>query len=202
MTIMRICKNSHISWRRKQINLFLRWINSIPPISTWIELTSYKASKRQSLDNPSNETELYNYREYVKSEANCMFLLITNSQWQSSFLWKIKEGGIPLPLHLLAVLSLSFPSWIAVCHFSFTTWNNTVRESLTMLQLDNFPADGSIITGLPNGVCMHTLKKKNDEDDPQVFKFLKKPALLKMFQDWHKALHYWLVRQSNNKTKL
>lgn len=52
-----------------------------------------------------------------------------------------------------------------------------------MLQLDNFPADGSIITGLPNGVCMHTLKKKNDEDDPQVFKFLKKPALLKMFQD-------------------
>lgn len=28
-----------------------------------------------------------------------------------------------------------------------------VRESLTMLQLDNFPADGSVITGLPNGVC-------------------------------------------------
>lgn len=51
-----------------------------------------------------------------------------------------------------------------------------------MLQLDNFPADGSIIKGLPNGVCMHTLKK-NDEDDPQVFKFLKKPALLKSFQD-------------------
>lgn len=55
-----------------------------------------------------------------------------------------------------------------------------VRESLTMLQLDNFPADGSIITGLPNGVCVQV--KENDEDT-QVFKFLNKSALLKSFQD-------------------
>lgn len=29
-----------------------------------------------------------------------------------------------------------------------------------MLQLDNFPADGSIITGLPNGVLMVCMKVK------------------------------------------
>lgn len=52
-----------------------------------------------------------------------------------------------------------------------------------MLQLDNFPADGSIITGLPNGICTSWKKKKNEEDT-QVFKFLTKVALLKSFQDW------------------
>lgn len=54
---------------------------------------------------------------------------------------------------------VSFPIWIAVCHFSFPTWNNMVRESLTMLQLSNFPADGSAITGHPDGVCMKKEKR-------------------------------------------
>lgn len=64
-----------------------------------------------------------------------------------------------------------------------------------MLQPDNFPADGSIITGLPNGVWA---RKNNEEDDTQVFKFLNKPALLKSFQE--KVFHYRLIRQPNNKT--
>lgn len=34
-----------------------------------------------------------------------------------------------------------------------------VRESLTMLQLSNFPADGSAITGHPDGVCMKKEKR-------------------------------------------
>lgn len=63
------------------------------------------------------------------------------------------------------------------------------RESLTMLQLANFPADGSIITGLLN--CVY-LKKTNDEDT-QVFKFLNELALLKSFQDWTRLYIIYLL---------
>lgn len=45
-----------------------------------------------------------------------------------------------------------------------------------MLQLDNFPADGSIIIGLANGV--YACEKKED----RFFKFLNKTAFLKSFK--------------------
>ena len=64
-----------------------------------------------------------------------------------------------------------------------------VRESLTMLQLGNFPADGSIITALPNDMCEG--KKKKIEESILVLKFFNKPALLKHFQDWDRVLQHY-----------
>lgn len=55
--------------------------------------------------------------------------------------------AVTIPASLLDWQS-SYPRGIVASHFSFTISNNRVTESLTMLQVDNFPADGSIITGL------------------------------------------------------
>lgn len=133
-----------------------------------------------------------------------MFLLIMNSLWQSSFLWKMKGGG-PLPSNsCISWLSISFPTWIAVCHFSFTTWNNMVRESLTMLQLDNFPADGSIITALPNGVCAWVKKTKKTPKTKmrRIPRFLNSLINQHFWRAFKTGARYCTTVLLGNKTKL
>lgn len=48
-------------------------------------------------------------------------------------------------------------------------------------------------------VCVR-FKKKKVKEDTQVLKFFNKASLVKSFQDWVKVLHYWLIRQQQNKT--